>query len=61
MYRFFAALIDEGAQDDLAVERVGLEEDVEAGAVFVEEGSAKIDPNVLLAVAFDDGVGLEVG
>jgi len=54
-------IVDERPQDDLAVERVGLEQNIHAGPVLMKEGGVEINPDRFLAVALDDGVGPEVG
>ena len=45
-------------QHDLAVDREGLQQDVETFSVLVHEGRADIEPEVILAFSFDDGVRL---
>jgi hypothetical protein len=48
----FAVLLGDLAAHDLAVERQGLQYDVEALAVLVREGKADIEPVVVLAIPF---------
>src|SRR5207237_8041368 len=49
-------ILSELATHELAVEREGLEHDVEPLAVFVREHEAEIEPEVVLALAPDDRV-----
>lgn len=58
---FFSALVDERPQDDLAIQRVGLEQNVHAGTVLMKEGGAEINPDGFLSIAFDDRIRPEVG
>ena len=45
------------AADDLSVERDGLQNDIEAAAVFVGKDQAEVQPEVVLPLAPDDRVG----
>ena len=45
------------AADDLAVERKRLQHDVEAALVLVWKHEADVEPLVVLALAFDHGIG----
>src|SRR4051794_19760590 len=42
------------AADDVAIERQGLEHDIEAATVLVREREADVEPVVVLALASDD-------
>ena len=49
-------IVGDLAADDLAVERQGLQHDVEALAVFVRKREADVEPVVVLAFPPDDCV-----
>ncbi len=49
------------AQDDLAIERERLQDDVKTFAILVHERGADVEPKVVLTFAFDDGVRLVGG
>ena len=54
---FIRLVVRDLAADDFAVEREGLQDDVEAVAVLVREREAKVEPIVVLALALDHRVG----
>src|SRR5258707_853924 len=54
--RLGGVILADLAADDFAVEREGLQDDVEAAAVLMREHETEVEPVVVLAVAFDDRV-----
>jgi hypothetical protein len=55
------ALGNERPKNDLPVQGSRLKQDVDPSAILMKKAGAEVDPDILLTVAFDDGVGPEVG